>query len=60
MKLTTNAKEMTTEDKELEIYVSEEVLDPLSDFPKECVCGGTIFPIYDDNPHFGSFCDKCD
>lgn len=34
--------------------------DPLGDFPKKCICGGAIWPIYDDNPHFGSFCDKCD
>lgn len=46
-------------DRELDIYVPEQTLDPLADFPKECVCGGKIWPIYDDNPHYGSFCDKC-
>lgn len=34
--------------------------DPLGDFPKECICGGKIWPLYDDNPHAGSCCDKCD
>ena len=44
----------------LEEYVPTEVSDPLDAFHKECICGGTIMPIYDDNPHFGSVCNKCD
>lgn len=34
--------------------------DPLGEFPKECVCGGKIWPIYEDNPHAGSYCTICD
>lgn len=55
-----SANDMFAEDKNLEESVPEEVLNPIGDFPKECICGGRIWPIYDDNPHFGSFCDKCD
>lgn len=44
----------------LEGFEVEEVLDPLADFPKECICGGQILPIHDDNPHFGSYCTKCE
>ncbi|MGY3716826.1 hypothetical protein ACWE42_15020 [Sutcliffiella cohnii] len=51
---------MFAEDKELTNDALNQFLDPLGDFPKECICGGTIMPIYDENPHFGSFCDKCD
>ena len=30
------------------------------DAPVECICGGIIVPIYDNNPHAGTICHSCD